>query len=125
MISSYNNNLFSAHNVLKYGSLLNIDKLRDIVIKDLTTHELYILCYDLSILKNRRLYKLIRYLITLEPNYYNSCIRNGMYMISFNIPKNCKNLVLAKSAINKKIIGEADIKNVCLLWNNKAPSTVK
>ena len=119
----YNNNLFSAPFILKYGNLLNIEWLCDIRLYDVVTYAKYILCYDLSIIKHPKLLRYIKYLLSLEPNYSNTYIQNGSYIVSFNIPKNCKNLVLLKSTTNKRVITSNEIHNITTLRNKKAPST--
>lgn len=125
MISSYNSNLFSAHNVLKYGNLLNIGCLEDIKVDDLVVNVTYTLCFDLQILKHKKLYKLVKHLITLEPNYCNAYIQEHQYRIVFIVPKKYKDLVLLRKTLNKKVICDKDICNITTLRNKKAPSTVR
>ena len=119
---SYNSNLFLAPYILKYGSLLNIDYLCDIQICNSVTHVKYTLCYDLSIIKKPKLLRHLRYLITLEPNYSNTYIQNGRYLISFNVPKQYNHLSLLKSNINRRMISNRETNSIITFRNNEAPS---
>jgi len=119
---SYNSNLFLAPFILKYGSLLNIDYLRDVRLYDAVTHVKYTLCYDLSIIKHPKLLRYLRYLLTLEPNYSNVYIQNGMYLVSFNVPNKYKELSLLKSKVNKRMVSNTETDSIITFRNNEAPS---
>lgn len=117
-----NVDVYLAPYILKYGNLIKLNNLKEIKFINLAVSFKYDLGFTIS---NKYELFNIKNLIKLEPNYYNSYFKEGLYYISFIVPKNKETIVKNIHDLTINYISGHNVTNLIHLFNEKAPATIK
>lgn len=105
--------------VLTYGDILNLKTLKFVKYDNYVVEAKLSFYFDFD---KRTIWKIKR-LLKYEPNFYNICIKDGLYVVTFNIPKKyitlC-NLMYTKNGT--EVINNHILQKVLSLLDKKAPT---